>query len=132
MCKITQELIDNVWEKGTKDEHYDEDQVRKDACGAWIIKDHYGDRNSFFGWEIDHIFPQAILREKKVPEDEIDLFDNLRPLNWRNNESKGSDYPVYHGKITSKEDSNIIVDYEYEVDREDQERINLLFGKYLK
>lgn len=132
MCNVNQQLIDAVWEKGRKDDQYDEAQVRKDACGAWIIKNHYGDRNSIFGWEIDHIFPQSILRDRKVPEDEINAIDNLRPLNWRNNDSKGQDYPVYHGKITSKDDSNVLGDYEYEVGRDDQEHVQQMFAKYLK
>lgn len=130
--KIDQELIEAVWEKGTKIEQYDETKVRKDACGAWMIKEHYGDRGSFFGWEIDHIFPQSTLRERQVPENEIDAIENLRPLNWRNNDSKGQDYPVYHGKVTSKENANILGDYEYEVGREDQDRITQMFGKYLR
>lgn len=132
MCKINQQLIDNVWNKGTIVPNYNPNVVRKDACGAWIIKNHYGNRKSFFGWEIDHIYPQTLLRERMVPEDEIDSIDNLRPLNWRNNDSKGKDYPVYHGRITSKETLNVLGDYEYEVGQEDQERIQTLFGNYLK
>ena len=49
---------------------------KKDACRAWIKHDSYGDRNSRFGWEIDHINPNG-----------GDGLDNLRPLHWKNNVS---------------------------------------------
>ena len=34
---------------------YDPTLFRKDACGAWIIRDKYGDSDSIYGWQIDHI-----------------------------------------------------------------------------
>lgn len=130
MCKITEDLKKEVWEKGLKVEGYNPDEYRKDACGAWIIFSQYGDRDSFFGWEIDHIYPQSVLREKKVLEEEIDNIENLRPLNWMNNDSKGTDYPVYHAVVTSDGDKNVKGDNEYEVNSIVQQTINSLFGKY--
>ena len=34
MCEITEELKRLVWNKGKIDSGYQEDHVRKDACGA--------------------------------------------------------------------------------------------------
>lgn len=132
MCVISQELKDKIWEKGTIVEGFDSNKVRKDACGAWIQYDMYGDRGSIFGWDIDHIFPKTILREKNALEEEIDNIDNLRPLNWINNESKNLDYPVYHAKVISKDDKNIRGDFEFEIDENTQSVIANLFGKYLR
>lgn len=131
MCKITEELKKAVWEKADIVEGYSPKIYRKDPCGAWIIFNQYGDRKSFFGWEIDHIYPQSVLREKKVLEEEIDNIDNLRPMNWMNNDSKGTDYPVYHAVVTSEGAKNVKGDFEYEVADSEQEKINTLFGKYL-
>ena len=41
MAQFTDELINKIWEKGSKDPKYNPDFVRKDACGAWIIKGKY-------------------------------------------------------------------------------------------
>ena len=132
MCTITRELIESVWEKGRIIDGYDKNIIRQDACGAWIRSDKYGDRNSVFGWEIDHIYPKSRLRERNVPDEEIDSMDNLRPLNWINNESKGTDYPVYHARIKAVDNKNEECDNEYTVNENTQSRIAQLFGKYLK
>ena len=104
MCAITEELKKKVWEKGREVNGYDPNKIRQDACGAWIRYDKYGDRSSIFGWEIDHIYPRSVLREKKVIEEDIDALENLRPLNWLNNDAKGIDYPAYHARV--KADGN--------------------------
>lgn len=63
------------------------------SVGRLYFED-FGDRNSAFGWEIDHIYPASKLKERKdVTDEQIDDMRNLRPLNWRNNASKGADYP---------------------------------------
>lgn len=59
---------------------YDSKKFRKDDCGAWIIRDKYGDRNSKYGWEIDHINPES--------QGGSDALSNLRPLQWENNAKK--------------------------------------------
>lgn len=58
--------------------------------------------------------------------------DNLRPLNWVNNDSKGIDYPVYHARIKAVDNKNEECDDEYTVNENIQNHINQLFGKYLK
>lgn len=53
---------------------------RKDQCDAWIKKSEYGNRQSKYGWEIDHIKPDSKGGE--------DIVSNARPLHWKNNVSR--------------------------------------------
>ena len=71
------ETIQTVWEKGDVVQGYDPARWRKDQCGAWIGRAAYGDRDSIYGWEIDHISPGG-----------SDAIGNLRPLQWKNNADK--------------------------------------------
>lgn len=140
MAQFTEEQLNEIWEKGLKVEKYNPDFVRKDACGAWMIRGRYKDRSSQFGWEVDHIYPEAKLKDIDVPQEKIDDICNLRPLNWHNNESKGSDYPHYRAKtkagiITDKEtgqinDVNVICEDEKEINDEIQSQIKELFKDY--
>lgn len=75
---FSEETIEKVWRKGTVVPGNDSRIWRKDQCGAWIKRSEYGNRNSQFGWEIDHIDP-----------DGPDTLSNLRPLQWKNNVATG-------------------------------------------
>lgn len=139
MAQFTEELLNKIWEKGLKDDKYDPDFVRKDACGAWMIKERYNDRSSSFGWEVDHIYPESKLRDMNVPQQRIDDICNLRPLNWNNNVSKGSDYPHYQSKIKAGvftdekgqiNDVNVVSEDEKEIKDEIQSQIKELFKGY--
>lgn len=73
-----EKIIREVWQKGAIVEGNNPSIWRKDECGAWIYRAHYGMRDSQYGWEIDHISPGG-----------SDDISNLRPLQWQNNAEKG-------------------------------------------
>jgi hypothetical protein len=72
-----EKTIQAVWETGVRIINNDPNVWRKDVCGGWIYRSHYGNRNSEYGWEIDHISPGG-----------TDVLSNLRPLQWQNNAEK--------------------------------------------
>ena len=131
MCRYSNDLLNELWEKANPVDGYDSTLVRKDPCGAWIQRDKYNDRDSDFGWEVDHVYPQALLKEKGADLDEIDNIANLRAFNWHNNVSKGLDYPVYHIAVKSENDKNVVADDEFKVNKNRQEEIKRIYGKYL-
>lgn len=67
------EIIEQVWEKGIAENFYDAGEYRKDIYDSWMSRVQYRNRNSLFGWEIDRINPAA-----------GDELDNLQPLNYKN------------------------------------------------
>ena len=83
---FNKEIIKRVWGKALPLLNDDPNRVRKDKCGAWIVFDEYGNRNSQFGWEIDHIKPDSL--------GGADVISNARPLQWYNNASR------QNGKLT--------------------------------
>ena len=131
MCTFSEELKDRVWDSAIIVEGYDPAIYRQDCCGAWIKKDKYNDRDSDFGWEIDHIYPKALLRDKGADKEEIDNEENLRAMKWRNNLSKGLDYPVYHISVRAEGAKNVSADEEFEVNKDLQGVIKRLYSKYL-
>ncbi|MBJ6762795.1 HNH endonuclease [Myxococcaceae bacterium JPH2] len=72
--------VQAVWNKAQIVVGADPNRVRKDACGAWIHLDQYGNTDSDAGWEIDHIRP--------VAHNGTDDLSNLQPLQWQNNRHK--------------------------------------------
>ena len=75
--EFDRETINQVWERGQRLDNYDPNIWRKDKCTAWINKSEHGNRDSDFGWEIDHILPNG-----------GDNISNLQPLQWKNNIAK--------------------------------------------
>lgn len=56
-------------------------EYRFDDNGNLIQFSQYGNRNSPFGWEIDHIYPTSL--------GGLNNSLNVRPLHWRDNASHG-------------------------------------------
>jgi hypothetical protein len=77
-----EKIISDVWAKGEVVGSNNPDEYRKDECGAWMYFSHYSNRNSQYGWEIDHI--------EFVDHVASGDLNNLRPLQWQNNACKGS------------------------------------------
>lgn len=96
---FSQKMIDDVWAKGTITNPGQENEWRKDQCGAWIKYGNYGDRNSPYGWEIDHITPES--------KGGKSILSNLRPLHWKNNAGKSDGKLIT--VVTSKERENVNV-----------------------
>jgi len=74
-----------VWLKGTPIPGRDFNIWMQDPYGAIIKWDDHGDRDTAYGWEIDHIFPRCMGGTREI--------DNLQPLHWRNNVRKGDQFP---------------------------------------
>ena len=104
MSNFSEETIEAVWKKGRKIDGKDPDVYRLDAAGAIIKKDNRR-VNTQYGWEIDHIFPKAKLRDKGIPESKWDDLVNLRPLQADNNRRKGDDYPDYYSEKEMNKDT---------------------------
>ena len=97
---FTDEEINKVWEKATKQPNNNPDVFRKDYAGAWIRRDDYGKRDKPYGWEIDHIRPAS--------KGGDDVISNARPLHWKNNASRQDGRLTK--VITSKGTKNILVE----------------------
>lgn len=126
--EITEEIKRIVWDKGTKVQNFDPSKYRKDACGAWIAWDRYDDKHSPYGWQIDHIYPESKLQLKRLSRESIDDIRNLRPMHWRNNASKGADYPTYHSVVKAVDNHNENIDDTFEVNSEVQSILRELYG----
>lgn len=72
-----------VWKKGKVVFGLNSDTWRDDKCGKRIKRKEHGNRDSSYGWEIDHIDP--------VSNGGDDNNDNLQPLHWENNLDKGDE-----------------------------------------
>jgi len=77
---FSENTVQKVWEKGRIVSGNAPAVYRKDECGAWLGRNQYGNRDSRYGWEIDHIRPES--------EGGGDELSNLRPLQWENNAEK--------------------------------------------
>jgi hypothetical protein len=78
--------IQLVWEKASLAPNANPAIYRLDSAGALIRRADYG-LTVRTGWEIDHMVP--------VATGGGDDLDNLQPLQWQNNRSKGDEYPYW-------------------------------------
>ena len=73
-------MVQMVWNKAVIVQGYDQAIWRKDRYGNWIKRSDHGNRNSKYGWEIDHITPIALFGS--------DHISNLQPLHFKANLAK--------------------------------------------
>jgi hypothetical protein len=92
---FSEEVIQQVWEKGNVVSNYDASKYRKDNCGAWMIRTDHGNRDSLYGWEIHHVNPKG-----------GDDLSNLIPLQWENNVAT-ADTGGLVCVVTSSENKNV-------------------------
>lgn len=71
-----------IWEKAYPLPGFDPNIYRIDEYGDIIKYSDHGNRDSEFGWEIDHEIPVSLIR--------IDNISNLKPLHYRNNIAKSN------------------------------------------
>jgi hypothetical protein len=69
-----------VWSKATPVPGRDSAAWRTDVYGSLMLFQAYGNVDSPFGWEIDHVTPKAVGGGDGV--------DNLQALHWKNNRAK--------------------------------------------
>ncbi len=113
------ELIQAVWEKGLVQQGFDPAVARKDACGAWMLRNQYGNTDSEFGWEIDHVYPRVL--------GGTDVVENLRPMQWQNNRTKGDDYPTYTASIKGVGNQNQPVEGQFTVNEELRSQLTQIY-----
>lgn len=115
-----EKTIEYAWNQGRIVEDYDGSLFRKDAAGAWISRSEYGNRDSKFGWEIDHIYPTALGGDNDEK--------NLRPMQWENNVSKGDNYPDYVAVVVADGNQNVDKQSSRTINSSVQERLQKLYS----
>lgn len=114
-------LIQQVWEKGKVVTGHDPEKIRKDSADAWIFRDKYS-LETAGGWTIDHIYPLAKGGDNNLL--------NLRPLHWKNNQSKADDFPVYKTEASCKADGSIgneLKAQKFEITEDFQQKLRQLY-----
>lgn len=71
-----------IWLQGQPIPGLDPMMFRRDPYGRVMNRYQYGNRQSAYGWEIDHIRP--------VSKGGSNRPSNLQPLNWKSNVQKGN------------------------------------------
>ncbi|OAV70469.1 HNH endonuclease [Bacteroidales bacterium Barb4] len=97
--EFSDEKLLKIWEKATPVTGSNPKEWRKDYAGAWINFNQRGENGGKYGWEVDHRKPLSLNGGSEL--------DNLDPLHWENNRTKGDDYPQWTTSITSKENENV-------------------------
>ena len=70
---FSDEIVQQVWEKGRGTLDQESSIWRKDECGAWMRREHYGNEHSEYGWKIINVTPGG-----------ADDVENLRPYHKEN------------------------------------------------
>ena len=96
-----------VWERARQIDGVDADSMRQDYAGAWIRYVDYGNRNSQYGWEIDHLKPLSLGGAEDL--------SNYLPLQWQNNVRKVNDYPRWTTAVSADGQNNIEIEKYWKV-----------------
>lgn len=104
---FTNDEILDVWRKAAEVPGVNSDVLRQDYAGAWIRYADYGNRNSQYGWEIDHLKP--------LSQDGEEVMTNYLPLQWQNNVRKGNDYPRWATAVSADGQNNIEIEKYWKV-----------------
>lgn len=124
---LSNELKEIAWSSAQVVVGYDPDLIRQDACGAWIAYADFNNRESLYGWEIEHIYPSFRLKRLNVPEKMWNNPMNIRALHWKNHQSKGGSYPMYTAVITNEGENNVESSFTYLVNEALQDCLRNLF-----
>ena len=116
---FTEEEIQAVWDNGIIVSIEKAPLWRIGLGGAWICRDNYADRESIYGWEIDHCYPQSLGGGH-------DLI-NLQPMHWKNNLSKGNDFPTFKIVLKHGYEKNVVVEEEVNVPEELSKKLENLY-----
>lgn len=117
---ITEELIQKVWDQTVLPAgDFDPNLIGTDCCGAIIVRSEYGNVESQYGWEIDHVYPQSAGGD--------DALINLRAMQWQNNRSKGDDFPVYKVAVQAQASVNAPVDKQLRVNDDLYQKLKNLY-----
>lgn len=96
---FSEATINEVWNKGTIVPNFEPTRFRKDFCGAWMIREAYGQNNNMYGWEIDYVLPLSNGGTEDIT--------NLQPMQSTNNRNKRENYPNWNCKVTSNDNINV-------------------------
>lgn len=129
MANWSDEIKIAVWKKGKVVPLLSADEYRFDEQGALMKWNEYGSYSNR-GWQIDHIYPEAALQSKGVPQEKIDDERNLRPVNSYNNDTKSNDYPNFKSSMAydAREKRNVKSNKTWKVTDEAQLRLAKLMG----
>lgn len=81
--KFEQEMVDRLWQKARGTTELSVEIWRKDECGAWIRRDHYGSAQSEFGWKVENVSAGG-----------ADTLENLRPFHHANGYDRANRHAV--------------------------------------
>lgn len=81
MAEYNELVKHTLWSELSVIAGYSPSEWRRDCFGNAVRYSDYGDRDSEYGWEIDHIRPQVLGGG--------DSLSNLRAIHWKANASMG-------------------------------------------
>lgn len=84
--KFNKELRDKLWKRGISVPG--DELIKKDAYGNILHYHDYGNKDSLYGWVVDHIIPYSFLKKNSIPDNNIGNYQIIKMstnLNESNN-----------------------------------------------